>query len=307
MQEVTPAVSDDLYICVDRDDCQTDEVTYERKTPYGFTPATDAVNGSFAKVPKYQITFAMDFTDFGFSDLEGICNKVKHENLLNLTAVRTDTKLFTMLTSKDGLTTDNCYYINAGGDGFTYDGYENVTHYIANGKLYQVTANHTLAKEYKSVYQNYSASVVLMQLYLEWLGNPGTIKIAVKANNGDIVLPEDGMLTTTKEVNVEREEGLYYPVEDFGVYNNPYKGWVGWADEGEGDIDDIAVLYDLVYVDIKWSEIEKVKGVYDLVNAGELELVKLGHRTSRITCSSIRKFVEKCRTKRGVSEMGTIK
>ena len=50
-----------------------------------------------------------------------------------------------------------------------------------------------------------------------------------------------------------------------------------------------------------------VKGVYDLVNAGELELVKLGHRTSRITCSSIRKFVEKCRTKRGVSEMETIK
>ena len=50
-----------------------------------------------------------------------------------------------------------------------------------------------------------------------------------------------------------------------------------------------------------------VKGVYDLVNAGELELVKLGHRTSRITCSSIRKFVEKCRTKRGVSEMEIIK
>jgi len=263
MKEVTPAVSDDLYICIDRDDCQTDEVTYERMTPYGFTPATDAVSGSFAKVPKYQITFDMNFADFDFSDWEGVCNKVKHENLLNLTAVRSDEKLFTMLTSKDGLTTDNCYYINAGGDGFTYDGYEGVTHYIENGKLYQVTANNTLSEEYKSVYQNYTASVVLMQLYLEWLGNPGAVKIAVKANGGDIVLPEEGMLTTTKEVSVEREEGVYYPVENFDVYNNPYKGWVGWADEGEGDIDDIAVLYDLVYVDIKWSEIEKVKGVYD--------------------------------------------
>ena len=262
MKEVTPAVSDDLYICIDRDDCQTDEVTYERKTPYGFTPATNAVNGSFAKVPKYQITFDMNFADFDFSDWAGVCNQVKHENLLNLTAVRTDDKLFTMLTSKDGLTTDNKYYISTG-TGFTYDGYENVTHYIEDGKLYEVTANQTLAKDYKSIYQNYSASVVLMQVYLEWLGNPGAVKIAVNANDGDIILPEEGMLTTSKEVSVEREEGMYYPMEDYGMYNNPYKGWVGWADSLEGDTDDIAVLYDLVYVDIKWSEIEKVKGVYD--------------------------------------------
>ena len=49
------------------------------------------------------------------------------------------------------------------------------------------------------------------------------------------------------------------------------------------------------------------KGVYDLVNAGELELVKLGYRTSRITCSSIRQFVEKCKTRRSVPGMEIIK
>lgn len=263
MQEVTPAVSDDLYICVDRDDCQTDEATYERKTPYGYTPVTNAQNGEFAKVPKYQTTFALDFTDFGFEDWNSVCNVAKHQNLLNLCAVRTDEKLFTMLTSKDGLTTDNTYYISTNNEGFDYDGYENINYVIEDGKLYKVTAADQKAKEYKSVYQYYSADVVLMQLYLEWLDNPGAIDIAVVANKGGIILPETGMLTTAKEVSVEREADLFYPVENFDVYNNPYKGWVGWADVGEGDIDNIAVLYDLIYVDIKWSEIEKVKGVYD--------------------------------------------
>ena len=40
------------------------------------------------------------------------------------------------------------------------------------------------------------------------------------------------------------------------------------------------------------------KGVYDLVNSGDLELIKLGYRTSRITCESIRKYVESHRTNR---------
>lgn len=263
MQEVTPGISDDINICIDRDDCQTDGTADQnRLTPYGYTPATNTTNASFARVPKYQITFDLNFTDFDFSDWASVCNQVKHENLLNLTAVRTVDKLFTMLTSKEGLTTDNCYYISAG-SGFNYDGYENVTHYIEDGKLYEVTADNTLAKEFKNVYQYYEDSYVLMQVYLEWLGNPGAVKIAVKSNGGDIVLPETGMLTTSKEVSVEREEGVYYPMEDYGVYNNPYKGWVGWADSIEGDTDNIAVLYDLVYVDIKWDEIEKEKGVYD--------------------------------------------
>ena len=263
MKEVTPAVSDDLYICIDRDDCQTDEATYERMTPYGFTPAADSQNGSFAKVPKYQTTFELNFTDFDFSDWDSVCNKAKHENLLNLCAVRTDEKLFTMLTAKEGLTTDNAYFLSTGEGGFTYGGYEGVNYYIEDGKLYAVTADNQLSTEGKSVYQNYSDDAVLMQLYLEWIGNPKNIEIAVKANEGTLILPESGMLKTAKEVSVEREEGFYYPTENFDIYNNPYKGWVGWADTVEGDIDDIAVLYDLVYVDIKWSEIEKEKGVYD--------------------------------------------
>ena len=40
-----------------------------------------------------------------------------------------------------------------------------------------------------------------------------------------------------------------------------------------------------------------VKGVYDLVESGDLEMIKLGYRTSRITCESIRRFVESHRQK----------
>lgn len=42
-----------------------------------------------------------------------------------------------------------------------------------------------------------------------------------------------------------------------------------------------------------------VKGVYDLVESGDLEMIKLGYRTSRITCESIRRFVESRRQKTG--------
>lgn len=263
MKEITEAVADDIYICVDRDDCQTDEETYERLTPYGYTPATDEKSGKFAKVPKYQITFDIDCKDFDFGDWNGICNLVKHENLLNLCAVRSDDKLFTMITAKEGLTTNNRYYIGTDAEGFKKDGYENVSYYIEDGRLYKVVADDTLSEDCKVVYQNYTEAAVQMNLYLDWIESPKVINIAVDANDGAIVLPEEGMLKTTTEVSLEKEEGVYYPRENYELYNNPYKGWVGWADICEGDIDDIAVNFDLVYVDIKWSEIEKEKGVYD--------------------------------------------
>ena len=44
-----------------------------------------------------------------------------------------------------------------------------------------------------------------------------------------------------------------------------------------------------------------VKGVYDLVESGDLEMIKLGYRTSRITCESIRRFIESRRQKPGTS------
>ncbi|MCR5719845.1 MAG: DUF4832 domain-containing protein [Lachnospiraceae bacterium] len=263
MREVTPDISDTLYVCIDRNDVQTDEETFERKTPEGFTPARDTANGSFARVPKYQVTFDLAFDDSDISDWASISNKTKHENLTNLCAVKNDEKLYTLLTSNMDLTTDTEYYITTDEGGFKYGNMSDVTYFIERGKLYKVTADDTLAEDYINVYQYYDASYILMQVYMDWIGNPKTVKVAADVNSGTYLLPEEGYLNVNSVVEVERDENLFYPVENYDLYNNPFKGWVGWGDINEGDIDTIAVDYNLMYVDIKWSELEKEKGVYD--------------------------------------------
>ncbi len=262
MHEFTDEVGDDLYICIDRNDVQTDEETYERMTPEGFTPARDPENGSFAKVPKYRITFGITAEDFDFSDWNSVCNTAKHQNHVNLLGIRSDEKLYTMLTGNGDLSTVNRYYISTGDQGFNFDGRENVYYVVDNGKLYSVTGNDTLATEFKSVYQYYESDAVLMQLYLSDIGNPSVIRIAADANEGEYVLPADGYLTISRTIEENREEGLFYPKASYDFHNNPYKGWVGWADINEGDVDDIKSEHNLIYVDVKWSELEPEKGTF---------------------------------------------
>lgn len=262
LKEITPTVSDDLYICIDRNDCQTDEETYERKTPEGFTPARDPENGSFAKVPKYQTTFDLKMDDFDLSDWEAIPIAAKHMNTVNLVGIKSDEKLYTMITGNGDLSTVNKYYIATETDGFNFDGRENVSYYIEKGQLYEVIADDTLSEDSVSICQRYESNNCLMQLYLSQIGNPTKICIASDSNDGEYVLPETGMLTITKTIEENREEGLFYPVENFDFYNNPYKGWVGWADICEGDVDSILSEHNLIYVDIKWSELEPTKGEY---------------------------------------------
>ncbi|MBO4415480.1 MAG: DUF4832 domain-containing protein [Lachnospiraceae bacterium] len=262
MHEFTDEVGDDLYICIDRNDVQTDEVTYERMTPEGFTPARDPENGSFAKVPKYRITFDMTAEDFDFSDWNTICNTAKHQNNVNLLGIKSEEKIYTMLTGNGDLSTVNRYYISTGDGGYKYDGRENVYYVIDSGKLYEVTADNTLAGEGKSIYQYYESDAVLMQLYLSDIGSPNTVRIAADANNGEYVLPAEGYLTISRTIEENREAGLYYPKAAYDFHNNPYKGWVGWADINEGDVDTILSEHNLIYVDIKWSELEPEKGTF---------------------------------------------
>lgn len=259
--EVSSEISDDLRVCIDRNDCQTDEETYERKTPEGFTPKRDA-DGSFALVPKYGTTFALSFKDFDLSDWDAVCNRAVHENKVNLSAIRTDDKLYTMITAEDGLSTDVVYYISTDADGYTYDNRENISYVIESGKLYPVSADNTLGEKVKAVYQYYSEEYVLMQLYLDSIGTPSALSIAADAGSGKYVLPKEGMLKVTSKLETDADENLVYLRESNELFNNPYKGWVGWADINEGDIDDIAPAHNLVYVDIKWSELEPEKGKF---------------------------------------------
>ena len=262
LREFTEAVGDDLYICVDRNDVQTDEVTYERKTPEGFTPARDNENGSFAKVPKYRVSFTISGEDFDFGDWNGVCNTAKHQNHVNLLGIRSEEKLYTMLTGNGDMSTVNRYYISTGDQGYTFDGRDNVYYVVDRGRLYEVTANNTLASDGKSIYQYYESDAVLMQLYLDDIGSPSSIRIAADANNGEYLLPEEGYLTVSRTLEENREAGLFYPKAAYDFHNNPYKGWVGWADINEGDVDDILSEHNLIYVDVKWSELEPVKGTF---------------------------------------------
>ncbi len=262
LQEFTEAIGDDLYVCIDRNDCQTDEETYERLTPEGFTPARDPKNGSFAKVPKYGLTFEISAEDFDFSDWNSICNMAKHENKVNLVGIRSDEKLYTMITGNGDLTTNNIYYIATDESGYTVDGREGVSYLVKDGTLYKVTADDTLAEEGKRIYQFYESDACLMQLYLEDIGDPGQIRIASVSNDGEYVLPAEGYLTISKTLKEDHEDGLYYPKASYAFVNNPYKGWVGWADTLEGDVDTALAEHNLIYVDFKWSELEPEKGVY---------------------------------------------
>ena len=292
LEKVTPKISDTLYVAIDRNDCQTDEETFERLTPEGFTPARNPECGSFAKVPKYGTGFKLDCSDGDLSDWENICNEAHHEDATNLCAVKDSEKLYTMVTGNGDLSTDMVYYIATDKQGFSYEGHENVSYVVRDGKLYEVEGEDAQGTWIKDVYQDYYSDHVLMQLYLEWIGNPSKIEIAVNGNSGEYVLPADGKSSASEEsstggeketegetkatsetatgfLSVEttvpdcKEAGKFYPMENYEVYNNPYKGWVGWADKRESDIVDTAVPSNLVFVDIKWSELEPKKGEYD--------------------------------------------
>ncbi len=262
LYEFTDEVSDDLYICIDRNDVQTDEATYERLTPEGFTPARDAQSGSFAKVPKFNIKFDITTEDFGFEDWKTVCNRAVHESRVNLIGIRSDEKLYTMLMGNGDLSTVNRYYISVGNEGFTVDGRENVSYVIEKGRLCPVKGKDSFDPDGKPVYMYYESDAVLMQLYLSDIGDPKVVKVAADANHGEYVLPENGFLTITRTIEENREEGLYYPKAAYDFHNNPYKGWVGWADTYEGDVDAVAAEHNLIYVDIKWSELEPEKGKY---------------------------------------------
>ncbi len=262
LKEVSPKLSDDLYVCIDRNDCQTDEQTFERLTPEGFTPARDEKNGSFAAVPKYGLTPDVNCADSDLSDWEKIAVSAKHESTVNLAAVRSENKLYTMITGNGDLGTDHKYYIATDRDGYRYDGREHVSYYIEDGRLYEVTGDDSLSEESRAIGQYYEASHCLMQVYLEDLDDPAKISIASDSNSGEYVLPKEGMLAVNKTVADECEEGLFYPKENYEFYNNPFKGWVGWADTLEGDVDAILAPHNLIYVDFKWSELEPEKGKY---------------------------------------------
>lgn len=259
MTSVSTAISDDLYIAIDREHLQSD-------VPSGSTPTS----GKFVKVPKYNTTVPVVIGDESFADWTTVSNRATNtavDTLTNLFATCSSERLYTLVTSENGgLNTVNMYYISTGDStGFNYAGFENIDYIVKDAKLFKVTADDTLSEAVDDVWMSYYNDSVEMQLYLSMLGNPSTIKIAWRGIDGTALIPsENSLLNVTAKFSLGRAEGYYYPTEDFASFGNPYKGWVGWATRYEDDAnDEFFFEKNTVYLAVRWSEFEPTKGVYD--------------------------------------------
>ncbi len=253
-------ITDDLKISVDRT-----PALLQGGTPEGRTPAC----GSYVSVQRKGSDVSVSLDDNSFEDWESVSNVAKNfvaEAALNFYATKSADRLYTLVSSDaGGLNTVNTYYISTGKDtGFEFAGYENVDYIVRDASLFEVTADNTLSESLGSVWMSYYDDSVEMQLYLSQLGNPGTIEIGWRGVDGSYAIPSEGFLNVSATCDIAREEGYYYPVEDFASFSNPYKGWVGWARDYDKDRDG-QIAYDqrATYIAVRWSEFEPEKGKYD--------------------------------------------
>jgi len=259
MKNVSNSLSDDFYIAVDRENLQSE-------TPAGASPA----GNSFVKVPKYNTTVSVSVGDSSFADWDQISNKASNtatDALCNFLATRSAERLYTLVTSDiGGLNTVNTYYISTNDQtGYTISGYENVDYIVRDANLYQVIGENEISESLGAVWMDYYDDSTEMQLYLSQIGNPSTIKIAWRGVDGSYAIPTSGFMNVTATFSLGREEGYYYPTEDFSSFGNPYKGWVGWATRAKDDAD--GAFYNeknAVYLAFRWSELEPEKGKFDI-------------------------------------------
>jgi len=190
-------------------------------------------------------------------------NDVNADVTTNLFATRSGERLYTLVTNRaGGLNTVNTYYISTGDDtGYALPGYEKVDYVVKDAKLFKVIADNTLSQAIDDVWMSYYNENIEMQLYLEQIGNPETIKIAWRGCSGSLNIPADSsLMDVTASFEMERAEEFYYPREEFASFANPYKGWVIWGLEDETIADYDAGKYhfdsNLIYIALTWKDLQ---------------------------------------------------
>lgn len=181
----------------------------------------------------------------------------------NLFATRSDERLYTLVTNvAGGLNTVNTYYISTGDDtGYSLPGYEKIDYVVKEAKLFKVIADNTLSEAMDDVWMSYYNNHIEMQLYLEQIGNPDTIKINWRGCSGSLTIPSDGsLMEVSARFEMERLEDFYYPKEEFASFGNPYKGWAIWGLPDETIADYDAGLYhfesNLIYIALTWKDLQ---------------------------------------------------
>lgn len=215
-----------------------------------------------------QSGLALSMVDGVFTDWDVITNSVGNTAaapVYNLYATMSQDSLYTLVVSDNAdLNTLNTYYLDTNSaTGSTYGSYAGVDYIVKDAELYPVTANNTLGNQLCTVDMNYYKNAVEMIFYLDEINDPSTINIAYEGKGGNLVLPASPTyMQVTSSFEMYRDSYMFYPTQVYDSLSNPYKGWVTWGNRA-ASASAIAYEYETVYIGIKWSELEAVKGVYD--------------------------------------------
>ena len=223
---------------------------------------------------------ATPITSSVFSGANGewftVNHNVEENEGYSLYATKSDERLYTLVTSeKDNLNTVNVYYINTNDEtGYEFSNVAFVDYVVRDANLYPVIADNKLGESLGSVWMDYYRDSTQMQLYLSQLGNPDEIKVIWRGADGIYAVPAEDYINVTASFDLNKEEGYYYPVENFDSFANPYKGWVGWAGSFAKAEDEATLASkhangdyyfdrNTVYLAVRWSEYEPEEGRYN--------------------------------------------
>ena len=253
-----PEVSDDLYVAVDR---ITD---MQEGTTLGSAPIYGNKDSGLIPVPKYRTTVEnLSLTDNSFTDWDGVANKLvpaTEAASQNLYAAMSQDTLYLMALG-NGLDGRNTTYLSANGQGFAFEGYEKVSHVVKENRLYAVTADETLAETGIPLKASVHVDHVQLQISLSDLGEPRALAAAFSLRNGGFKLPKEGMMDITEHFTMTKAENAYFPKADYTLRENPYLGWMAWANVKPEE--KIVQPFSTVFMDVKWAEFEPKKGEYN--------------------------------------------
>lgn len=258
MESVKQISIDDMSISVQRDAATV------RTNFSGVTKADRADGVYMCPVPKYGTHFDLS-VDGNYTDWQKITNVAVNtatESVYNMFATRSQYVLYTMIqAANNGLNTLDRWYLDTDASaGFAYDGFEGADFVVKEGKLYKVTGNGSCEFiDYVNV--DYYDGYITMQVYLKDIGNPAEIKLAASVLNDGVKIPANGYMAVAASFDMSYPEGYVYPYKDFSTYNNPYKGWAGWADgdpnKDTSQFEEIAYDYNLVFFPVTWADLQE--------------------------------------------------
>lgn len=186
-----------------------------------------------------------------------------------LRLARDGKRLFTLVKGRQ-LNLDNAYYIDSDGNASTG---ESASPWTGAGMDYKVVGGEIYAYENGGwtkrglARENVTTETAEMYVYLEDIGATPNSDISVGyIGRGLFQLPAagSGALAAESVVAMPSDPAVVYPKEYFGVLNNPYMGWVPWADNKDKQSGEFyAQPHRTVYAGISWRELEPSRGQFD--------------------------------------------